>query len=218
LNDFPRPGKSASLFERLYPTALLLALVAVAVHFLLIAVTIPSRNPLSTAGDDFAQRYVDPALKQKWSLFAPDPLNGDIHLMGRARSRGGEWTEWTEFYKPVLEEVRSSAFSPRAVARVHLIRSAVIPLREAIGKTAQQTDELLREWQVPDTKPAEVVSLERTAAGELRERYPGRRFDNVQVRIVLTKLAGEEDAGELLLGLTLREAPFDNSVDSLGDP
>ena len=218
MSDVPSAGKSAGWFERLYPPALLLALAAVAVHFLLITVTIPSRNPLSTAGDDFALRYVDPALKQKWSLFAPDPLNGDIHLMGRARSRGGEWTEWTEFYKPVLEEVRSSAFSPRALARVHLIRSTVIPLRQVLGKTVPETDRLLREWQDPDTKPAEVVSLERTAAGELRERYPGRRFDNVQVRIVLTKLAGDEDEGELLLGLTLREAPFDSSVDTLGDP
>jgi hypothetical protein len=209
---------SASLFERLYPPALVLALAAVAVHFFLIAVTIPSRNPLSTAGDDFALRYVDPALKQRWSLFAPDPLSGDIHLMGRARNHGGEWTEWTEFYKPVLEEVRSRVFSPRALVRVHLIRSAVFPLHDAMGKTVQETDLLLREWQDPDTKPAEVVSLERTAAGELAEQYPDRRFDQVQVRIVLTKLEGSEDAGELLLGLTLRVAPFDSSANALGRP
>jgi hypothetical protein len=217
VSDSSPPARS-SLFERLYPPALVLALAAVAVHFLLIAVTIPSKNPLSAAGENFPLRYVDPAFKQKWSLFAPDPLRGDIHLMGRARNHGGEWTEWTEFYKPVLEEVRSSAFSPRALVRVHLIRSAVFPLRDAIGKTVQETDLLLREWQDPDSKPAEVVSLERTAAGELAEQYPGRRFDQVQVRIVLTKLGGSEDAGELLLGLTLRVAPFDNSVDALGGP
>ncbi|HEX2178187.1 MAG TPA: DUF5819 family protein [Actinomycetota bacterium] len=218
MSDTPPEARSANLFERLYPPALVLALVAVAVHFLLVAVTIPSKNPLSAAGDNFAVRYVDPALKQKWSLFAPDPLSGDIHLMGRARNHGGEWTEWAEFYTPVREEVRSSAFNPRALVRVHLIRSALIPLRDAMGKTAQETDLLLREWQDPDTKPAEVVSLERTAAGELAEQYPGRRFDQVQVRILLTKLAGSEDAGELLLSLTLREAPFESSVDSLGRP
>jgi hypothetical protein len=218
-NEGPDVGKwESSLFERLYPPALCLALALITVHFLLITVTVMPDNVLSGAGDDFAVRYVEPSLRQKWSLFAPDPLSGDLQILGRARQEGGEWTEWTDIYSPVVAEVRGTPFSPRALARVTLLRSAVIPLRRFVTSTPKETEEMLEEWQDLETKPAEVVALERTASGELRERYPDRRFDEVQVRLLLTHLAGTEQAGAPLVRLTFLEARFDPAVEPLGGP
>lgn len=219
VKEGPDAGKrQTSLFERLYPPALCAALALITIHFLLITVTVLPDNVLSRAGDDFAVRYVEPSLRQKWSLFAPDPLSGDLQILARGRQEGGEWTEWMDIYTPVVNEVRGTPFSPRALARVNLLRSAVIPLRRFVTNSPKETDEMLEEWQDPKTKPAEVVSLERTASGELRERYPDRRFDQVQVRLLLTHLAGTEQAGGPLVRLTLLEARFDPAVDPLGGP
>jgi hypothetical protein len=219
VNGGPDTGKrESSLFERFYPPALYLVLALITVHFLLITVTVLPDNVLSRAGDDFAVRYVEPSLRQKWSLFAPDPLSGDLQILVRARQLGGDWTDWTDIYGPVVTDVRGTLFSARALARVTLLRSAVIPLRRFVNNTPKETDQMLEEWRDPGTKPAEIVALEQTASGELRERYPDRRFDQVQVRLLITHLAGTKEAGKPLVRLTLHEARFDPSVDALGGP
>lgn len=195
----------------------MILLVVLVAHFgLILATVLPEEvvpDPVRAAGE----RYVDPVFKQEWSLFAPDPLDGDVQILVRAKPAGsGDWTGWTDVYGPVLRDARSRPFSPLAGVRITLLRSALSPLKMMFfdRDSLEERRELFRSWQEPGQKPAELIALERAASQELQTRYPGTDLELVQVRLVLTLLppAARDGGREVPLRLTLPEAEFDAGV------
>jgi hypothetical protein len=191
------------------------------VHFGLIAFSVVPEQAVPRPVERVSSGYADPLFRQEWSLFAPDPIDGDVQIFVRARPQGTDtWTEWTDIYGPIRDEVRARPFSPRAFVRVNLLRSALVPIKVMFfdNDTLSERQEVFLEWQQPESRPAELTSLDRTASAAMAERFPDLDLEAVQTRLVLTLAPRERQRPgqrEVPLRLTLPESKFDPSVPPL---
>ena len=195
--------------------------LALLVHFGLITLSVVPKQAVPGPVERVSSNYADPLFRQEWSLFAPDPIDGDVQIFVRARREGSNtWTEWTDIYGPIRDEVRSKPFSPRAFVRVNLLRSALAPIKVMFydNDTLSERRELFLRWQEPESRPAELTSLDRSASAAMAERFPDLELEAVQTRLVLTMIPGERRPGQrrVPLRLTLPESRFDPAVPPLG--
>jgi hypothetical protein len=191
------------------------------VHFGLITLSVLPEQAVPGPVEKVSSDYADPLFRQEWSLFAPDPIDGDVQIFVRARaSDGATWTEWTDIYGPIRDEVRGRPFSSQAFVRVNLLRSALAPIKVMFfdNDTLRERQELFLKWQQPGSRPAELTSLDRTASAAMAERFPDLDLEAVQTRLVLTLVPGDRQRPgqrQVPLRLTLPEAKFDPSVPPL---
>lgn len=78
--------------------------------FLWIAPWAPIRE---VVGQDVLSSYMIPMFGQSWSVFAPEPVNGDYRFEVRAIVDGEE-TEWVSASDVELSMIRYNLFTPRA--------------------------------------------------------------------------------------------------------
>lgn len=195
--------------------------LALSVHFGLITLSVVPEQAVPGPVERVSSGYADPLFRQEWGLFAPDPLDGDLQIFVRARPAGSEtWTEWTDIYGPIRDEVRSRPFSPRAFVRVNLLRSALSPIKVMFfeNDTLSERRELLLKWQEPGSRPAELTSLDRMASAAMAEPFPDLDLEAVQTRLVLTLIPREQQRPgqrQVPLRLTLPESKFDPQLPAL---
>lgn len=196
--------------------------MALTLHFVLITLSVVPKQAVPGPVERVSSNYADPLFRQEWSLFAPDPIDGDVQIFVRAKRAGSEsWTEWTDIYGPIRDEVRARPFSPRAFVRVNLLRSALVPIKVMFfdNDTLSERQEVFLKWQQPESRPAELTSLDRTASAAMAERFPDLDLEAVQTRLVLTLIPRERQRPgqrQVPLRLTLPESKFDPSVPPLG--
>lgn len=98
--------------------AVVLALV-LSFHFAATALWVAPVGPLSQALAPVLNAYMQPVFQQGWSLFAPNPVNGDSELFLRAR-----WTDrstgeirtsdWVDVTRPEWSDILHNPFHPRS--------------------------------------------------------------------------------------------------------
>jgi hypothetical protein len=202
-------------------TAIALA-VALAVHFSLIVLSILPLNPLSYRCDRAVTAYVDPLFFQRWSLFAPDPIDADNTVFARAYYHDGAReliTPWVDLTDPVLERVRALPVTPLNLTVTVLSKATASIFTETgiVGANSAARDAMLKRWEDPAQQPRGLVVLEAAGAAALRGTYPELKFERVQIMIStrmvapFTKRFDPHAAGEPQY-LTLDAAPFPNVI------
>ena len=207
-------------------TAVALGL-ALAAHFSLIALSILPLNPLSYRCSRAVAAYVDPLFFQRWSLFAPDPIDADNSAFARGYYHDGArelLTPWIDFTDPILERVRALPVTP--------LNLTVTVLSKATGSIFTETgiaaaspadrDAMLKRWEDPASQPRGLVVLEAAGAAALRSAYPELRFERVQIMLSIrtvppfTRRYDPHATGEPQY-LTLDAAPFPNVIPWFSD-
>jgi hypothetical protein len=84
-----RDGTTAlSLPSRIVITVATAAVaLGVAFHLLMVFLHVAPQNTLSTQRSELVNAYIYPEFEQNWKLFAPNPLQANIHVWARAQIR-----------------------------------------------------------------------------------------------------------------------------------
>lgn len=94
-----------------------LSIVWIVFHYLIVALHVLPRNPVSVLHSELIRSYVEPVFVQRWSLFAPSPpLANDRYLLQvsvRSRSTSLEHlTDWFDVATPLLRRLHKNPLSP----------------------------------------------------------------------------------------------------------
>jgi hypothetical protein len=94
--------------------ALAMAAVAVGVafHLMMVFLHVAPQNTLSSRNSQLLNDYIYPEFEQNWKLFAPNPLQQNIHVWARAEVRkdggGTETTGWVDLTAMDAAKIRGS--------------------------------------------------------------------------------------------------------------
>ncbi|MFJ4847666.1 MULTISPECIES: DUF5819 family protein [unclassified Streptomyces] len=182
------PGGATGIFALSRPSriavafALAAALVGVAVHLLMVFLHVAPENTLSKQHGDLVGDYVYPEFEQNWKLFAPNPLQQNIHVWARA-------------------EVRKADAGESTTGWVDLTAMDIAAIRHNIAPSHTQQNELRRAWTFYSTthgdqnKPIGLRGdlsreyLQRIVERRLGPRLDGGDVERVQVRTGTTAVA-----------------------------
>jgi hypothetical protein len=202
-------------------SAVALAL-ALAVHFSLIVLSILPMNPLSYRCDRAITAYVYPLFFQRWSLFAPDPIDADNTTFARGYYHDGSReliTPWVDLTDPILERVRALPITPLNLTVTVLSKATGSIFTETgiVAANPAERDALLKRWEDPAQQPRGLVVLEAGGAAALRAAYPALKFERVQIMISTRMVPPftkryDPHAAEEPQYLTLDAAPFPNVI------
>jgi len=98
-----------------------------------------SEGARSIVGQDRLSSYMIPMFGQSWSVFAPEPINGDYRFEVRAVVNG-ETTEWVSASDVELSMIRYHLFTPRAGIVAMDVSSQY---KEAWGKLSEEQQEVV---------------------------------------------------------------------------
>ncbi|MEU6341330.1 DUF5819 family protein [Streptomyces sp. NPDC046977] len=182
------PGGATGIFALSRPSriavafALAAALVGVSVHLLMVFLHVAPENTLSKQHGDLVGDYVYPEFEQNWKLFAPNPLQQNIHVWARAQVRKADATEETTGW-------------------VDLTAMDIVAIRHNVAPSHTQQNELRRAWTFYSTthgdrnKPIGLRGdlsreyLQRIVERRLGPRLNGGDVERVQVRTGTTAVA-----------------------------
>jgi hypothetical protein len=164
-----------------------------ALHFTLLLAWLVPGEVLPAAARGLAAVYVEPVFAQNWWLFAPDPpavargvdVRGVTFVDGASRH-----TPWVSVTRPLATVVRRNPLSPHNARRIVVLNAtyAVTDPGGPMRLRGAARELVLRAWSDPARQPAAVVVLERAGAVELAATYPGRHFDQLQIRVTARPL------------------------------
>ncbi|SNT40258.1 DUF5819 family protein [Actinacidiphila glaucinigra] len=90
--------------------ALAAAAVGVAVHLLMVFLHVAPSNTATKKHGELVGSYIYPEFEQNWKLFAPNPLQQNIHVWARAEVRkdegGSEVTGWVDLTAMDIAAIR----------------------------------------------------------------------------------------------------------------
>ncbi|MDX3076302.1 DUF5819 family protein [Streptomyces sp. NPDC088354] len=162
--------------------ALAAAVVGVAVHLLMVFLHVAPQNTLSKQHGDLVGDYVYPEFEQNWKLFAPNPLQQNVHVWARADVRGPHVT------------VRTTGW-------IDLTAMDIVAIRHSIAPSHTEQNELRRAWTFYSTthgdqnKPIGLRGdlskeyLQRIVERRLGHRLGSDDLERVQVRTGTTAVA-----------------------------
>jgi hypothetical protein len=164
-------------------------MVGVAVHLVMVFLHVAPQNTLSKQHSNLIADYIYPEFEQNWKLFAPNPLQQNIHVWARA-------------------EVRKDNGSTDTTGWVDLTAMDIASIRHSIAPSHTQQNELRRAWTFySQTHGAQNKAI--GMRGLLSEQYVRRivekRFgprlnggnvERVQVRTGTTAVAPPVWSGE----------------------
>lgn len=182
------PGGATGIFTLSRPSrvavalALAAAVVGVCVHLLMVFLHVAPQNTLSKQHGDLVGDYVYPEFEQNWKLFAPNPLQQNIHVWARAGVRKPDATEETTGW-------------------VDLTAMDIAAIRHNIAPSHTEQNELRRAWTFYSTTHGDQnkpIGLRGDLSREYLQRIVERRFgprlnggavERVQVRTGTTAVA-----------------------------
>jgi hypothetical protein len=172
-----------------WATLCLLSLVFL-VHFSLVQLSNMPLSPLKLGISEVVDGYVNPFFSQRWSFFAPQPIEHDTTVVIRGRyldpSTGkAVITPWLDVTTPLLDAVREDRLTPIFLVELGL-SNVVIDLESravADPRASFQKDgkKYLREKISPEVSPVDVLLMTRTALASLEASMPDRKFEAVQL-------------------------------------
>ena len=196
----PAAGAAEGVAPPRWWWAVAVASVAVAaLHFALVAIwLVPVGGGAARA---FAGRWVAPLFTQNWWLFAPDPpaVDRQVAVRGVAAAGDGAVTPWLPLTRRATAEVARNRLTARN-ARWLVLLNATYALTGPSGPLRLRggaRELVLRSWTEPKRQPAALVVLTRLGAVALREAYPERRFERLQVRITVRPLPPPAGGGRM---------------------
>lgn len=147
--------------------------------------------------------YMIPMFGQSWSVFAPEPINGDYHFNVRAVVKtddGEETTGWVSATDVELSMVKYNLFPPRAGVQAEELASTVKGAWDALnddhrevarlgyfeGKWEQRLAEKLRSYGDREAQVEDYTSEEHRAvayATQVAKALWGERVVRVQYRV-----------------------------------
>lgn len=159
-----------------------------------------SANAREAVPGNALSNYMLPMFGQSWSVFAPEPINGDYHFEVRARLDDGTETEWVSATDVELSMIRYNLTPPRAGIQSSELASSYKSAYDGL-QNMQQTvlggDFEVEEWQVGlraalETQaapaPATVPEVAPAPAPELADADPLPEINTAQIE----KMLGEE--------------------------
>ncbi|MFF3562311.1 DUF5819 family protein [Streptomyces sp. NPDC002574] len=181
------PGGATGIFALSRPSriavalALAAAVVAVAVHLLMVFLHVAPQNTLSKQHGDLVGDYVYPEFEQNWKLFAPNPLQQNIHVWARA-------------------EVRKPDVTTQTTGWIDLTAMDIVAIRHNIAPSHTEQNELRRAWTFYSTTHGDQnkpIGLRGDLSQEYLQRIVERRLgpelggdvERVQVRTGTTAVA-----------------------------
>jgi hypothetical protein len=135
--------------------------LAVAFHLLMVFLEVAPQNTLTKKESKTLCRYINPEFEQNWKLFAPDPLQQNIHVWARAQvSQPGGGTKTT--------------------AWVDLTGRDIAKIKHDVAPSHVNQNELRRAWgYFTDSNPqASTNSVPTTMDGVLSQEYIERIVEN----------------------------------------
>jgi hypothetical protein len=191
--------------------ALATAAVCVAVHLLMVFLHVAPENTATKQHGDLVGSYVYPEFEQNWKLFAPNPLQQNIHVWARA-------------------EVHKDDGANEVTGWVDLTAMDAAAIRHNIAPSHTQQNELRRAWTFysashgENNKPIGMRGelsrqyLQRIVEHRFGPRLNGGEVVRVQVRTGTTAVAAPEWSPEKIDTRTVFQVlPWWNSDVADGD-
>lgn len=95
-------------------TAAAAVALGVAFHLAMVFLHVAPQNTLSAQQSELVSGYVYPEFEQNWKLFAPDPLQANIHVWARAEIRTADGTRrtlgWVDLTAMDIAKIRGNPF------------------------------------------------------------------------------------------------------------
>ena len=156
-------GRRAIGDRRMAVAVSIVAPVAFVCHFLVIGVHLTPLNRVKLDVNPWMMGYVNPLFAQNWHLFAPDPVDSNLSLIGKCRNNAGE-SEWFDITYGILEGLEKRRFGSSLSAMAFL----QLNLSRAYLHGFSEPEELLRDLctEQPDT----AYCLERAKVVEATRR------------------------------------------------
>lgn len=163
--------------------------VGVAVHLSMVFLHVAPQNTLSKQHGNLVADYIYPEFEQNWKLFAPNPLQQNIHVWARAEVRKGDGNTETTGW-------------------VDLTAMDIAAIRHNIAPSHAQQNELRRAWTFYTQTHGEqnkAIGLRGLLSEQYVRRIVERRFgprlnggdvERVQVRTGTTAVAAPVWSGE----------------------
>jgi hypothetical protein len=163
-------------------------------HFSLVQLSNMPMSPLKLQLANVVSYYVDPYFTQQWNFFAPQPIDRDVSLLGRARyhdkATGQMVTvRWVDVTDALIEPLRRSRLTPLFHVEVSL-SNAVVGFMNHLGADPRATFEkdgqkYVKPQLAADIDPIDMQTMKRTALATLEIAYPDQSFEEVQLALMI---------------------------------
>jgi len=163
-------------------------------HFSLVQLYNMPLSPLQLRFINQLSSYVNPFFSQKWSFFAPTPIDRSYSLVARARyvdkhSDQPGTTDWFDVSDPLIDALRKNRLTPLFDMEIG-VSNALISVVNALPSNPDDTYSkdgrtYIRPTIPAATSPLDMMVLRRTALAMLEVAYPGKRFQQIQLGVVV---------------------------------
>lgn len=119
--------------------------------FLWIAPYSANAREIVPGSQDTLNAYMIPFFGQSWSVFAPEPINGDYHFNVRATLADGSETGWVSATDVEISMIRYNLFPPRAGIQSNEVASSYKDAYDSITEDQRNVvggDFAVDEWEV----------------------------------------------------------------------
>jgi hypothetical protein len=163
------------------------------VHFALIQLANMPMSPLKLSVFETVDRYVNPFFAQRWSFFAPQPIEHDSLLVARVRYRDPATgapviSPWFDITSPLIDSIRKNRLTPLFLVEIGLSNAvlefennAALDPRSSFVKDGQK---YLKSQVSPAVDPIDALTMSRTALASLAITLPGKSFEAIQLGLV----------------------------------
>lgn len=158
-------------------------LLAITVHFSIIALYNLPPNPISQHYRTQILAYVHPAFDQLWNFFAPTPVEQDMTAWVRAETADGRRSAWLDITTPLIDDVRHNPLTVNSDLKLDLM-TAIVAIVNDSALNGERTDARARRRLARfATQPETLQALERFAAASIAGSTAGSR--RLQVAVVV---------------------------------
>ncbi|MEV6104441.1 DUF5819 family protein [Streptomyces sp. NPDC051940] len=182
------PPQLSTVSRVVIAVALAGAAVAVAVHLGMVFLHVAPPNTVSKKHQELIGDYIYPEFEQNWKLFAPNPLQTNIHVEVRARVRGADGlheTGWTDLSAQDADAIAHNPFPS------HTEQNELRRAWEFYVNTHNEKNEPLG-----DRGALSKAYMKRIVMLRLGPETDGGRIESVQLRGSYTPVAAPSWSGE----------------------
>jgi len=167
-------------------------------HFgVIIASNLPN-SPLTYRFERLIRVYTSPYSSQRWTFFAPQPIQHSITLIARARARDAATgletiTPWEDISTPLIDDVRRSRLSPLALVQIGQ-SNALVDYVNMVGHDSRSTiadpksttgERVIKSPVSAQVDPRDLMVMTRTALSSLKIQHPDRPIQQIQVGVAI---------------------------------
>jgi hypothetical protein len=180
--------------ERIWWIAFWAIGIVMVAHFSLVQLYNMPLSPLKLSLTNQLNEYINPFFSQRWSFFAPTPIDRSYSLVARAQYADGNadhsrTTDWFDVSDPLIDAIRKNRLTPFFDVEIG-VSNALISLANALpsdpDSTYQKDGRTYIKPQIPAaTDPLDMMILRRTALAMLETANPGKTFQQIQLGVVV---------------------------------